>query len=223
MTTVFLKEKKCFVCGTGSRYPETSSAMSFSGPRDLDSRPAEMQRSSVYLWVQRCLSCGYCAPDISVGGDGLKAQVTAEAYVKQLNDPHFPETANSYLCQAMILEEKQDFASAGWALLFAAWVSDDGGKKESSRECRKRAISYFERARQRHQAFAPSRGEEVVILVDLFRRSGQFNAASNLCDIELQAGHDQHILDVLLYEKELIGAVDIRKHTVREAVDAQEK
>ena len=34
-------------------------------PPDLDTRPEDLMRSSIDLWIQTCPHCGYCAPDIS--------------------------------------------------------------------------------------------------------------------------------------------------------------
>ena len=67
MTTVFLTEKKCFACGKKDQYPVTNFSMDNVGMRDLDGRPSFIRRSSVYLWIQRCIPCGYCAMEITEG------------------------------------------------------------------------------------------------------------------------------------------------------------
>jgi len=59
MTTMYEQNVDCFFCGTSSQHGSISSSNTL-GSSDLDTRPAEMKRSTICYWVQRCPSCGYC-------------------------------------------------------------------------------------------------------------------------------------------------------------------
>lgn len=145
MPTVFMMVKPCYVCATQGRCPDIGAPGSFHGPRDMDTRPSVSQRSAIYMWVQRCQSCGYCGVDISQGEPVAKEMVQTDLYRRQLNDSAFSETANSFLCRSMILDNLGDWVEAGWACVYAAWVCDDSGFEESGATCRRRATAFSRR------------------------------------------------------------------------------
>ena len=217
MTTVFLQEKHCYVCGAGSRYPEIGSGFSNAGTKDLDTRPSQVQRSSVYMWIQRCLSCGYCAPDISRGSEGIGEMVYSDEYRRQLIDRAYPETANSYLCRSMIMEKAGETADAGRAILFAAWVCDDNGYKEKARECRRRAAAIIEKVGKRGERCTHDKETDAVLMVDLLRRAGDFDRAAQLCKEELSKEHTEETVALLEFEEDLIEDRDASCHATSEA------
>jgi len=55
----------CVACGTESKQTILWSSNTLGGLPDLDGRPRAMLRDTMYLWVQRCPGCGYCAMDLS--------------------------------------------------------------------------------------------------------------------------------------------------------------
>ena len=217
MTTVFLTEKQCFVCESKNRYPVVDLTLSIVGPRDLDGRPAHIQRSSVYLWVQRCIVCGYCAPEITEGQAEDRERVKKPEYVTQLSDPRYPDTANAFLCHSMLMKEGGLFADAGWAAVFAAWICDDNGYHESAVVCRGLAIELFKEGKACGQDFGETPDVEQVYLIDLHRRRGEFEAAAAICDAEFEKEHTEAILDKLYFERELIEKRDIACHNDTEA------
>lgn len=220
MTTVYLSDKKCFICNEESKYPMGNLSLGNVSARDLDGRPTNILRSSVYLWIQRCPGCGYCAPEIAEGDDIDKEIVASDAYTAQLENIAFPETANSFLCHSLVMENKKYFADAGWASVFAAWICDDNNFSESASYCREKALNLFEAARENEQDFADTTDRESLYFIDLHRRRADFDQASKLCDTELEKEHDDHIFDLLYFERELIDKKDSTIHTVAEAEDA---
>lgn len=219
MTTVFLTEKQCYVCGSKSQYPLVDLNLSIIGPRDLDGRPALIHRSSVYLWVQRCFTCGYSAPEISQGTPEEVSIIETPQYQAQLTNSDYPETANSFLCHAMIMEHSRLFADSGWATVFAAWICDDNGYVDSAIKCRKKAIEQFSLATQHHQGFGESPAEEKIYLIDLYRRAGDFGKAGQICDCELQNSYPERIIDLLYLERKLIDSKDGACHNDDELDD----
>lgn len=216
MTTVFISDKNCFICGASSKYPMGNGAMGNIALRDLDGRPTHILRSSVYLWIQRCPSCGYCAPEIAQGEHHDAAILEREEYKLQLVSQEFPETANSFLCHAIVMRASAQFADAAWASVFAAWVCDDNDFPESAVKCRLYAIDYFLQTRAQGETFADSVAQENIYLIDLYRRCRNFTEAQQLCDAELDKNHPDEIIDMLYLEKSLIEKQDAGVHSTSE-------
>lgn len=69
-TTIMEVSSKCYVCGKTLKYKTWMSTNQFGSP-DLDTRAPEMARSTMFMWVKCCPSCGYCASDVSEGPLGV--------------------------------------------------------------------------------------------------------------------------------------------------------
>ena len=218
MTTLFKETETCLVCGQSHDYVGIGSTNRFGSP-DLDTRPPEMMRSTMPYWIRCCPSCGYCAPRVSEGPELVKSVVRAERYVRQRDDPAFPELANSFLCWAIVQEELGDLAGAGWAALRAAWACDDQGTPEAARQCRLRAVELFRQARAKGASFMEGRGDEQALLADLLRRSGQFEQVEAICQEGLQANPSKTIRDMLTFQKALALRKDDKRHRIEEAVE----
>ena len=124
MTTMFLVDRICAVCGAISQHGEIGSTNTM-GPPDLDLRPAPMARWTLAEQVQRCPECGYCAGDISVATESACTVVANEAYQAELVCEDYPELTRRYLCASLILSVQGDDAGAGRAALMGAWAADD--------------------------------------------------------------------------------------------------
>ena len=217
MTTLNEEKKECTICGTSSIHMEIISTKAL-GSSDLDARPPEPERSSIDYWIQRCPACGYCAPDISKGDKEISNIILSDPYKKQLKNPEFPDLANSFLCWALILEEESQFKIAGWTVVKAVWACDDAGNNDAAQACRKRAVSLLHKAREKGQWFADHAGTEEALIVDLLRRSGQFELALSMCDERLEKEPEKFIHDVLVYQKNLIEKADVDRHTTSEII-----
>ena len=196
MTDIFPNEKKCALCRKRSKYIEMLSTSS-SFPPDLDMRPAEDERSSIDMWIQTCPLCGYCAPDISELIEKSSEVVSSDSYKQQLYNTEFPKLANAFLSHSMIQENIEDYAAAGLACIYAAWVCDDENADVNAQKCRKKAIALLQKAMQNGQRFAEESGEEEAIIVDLLRRSGQFKLAFKMCNDILEKDPKDTIADIL--------------------------
>ncbi len=139
MTTIRQELVTCALCGEQTSVTQLSSTSSFGSP-DLDLRPAELARSSIFAWVQRCASCGYCAPNIEEESSYKQEIVESAAYRALLADADFPELARSFLCSSMIFEEFEEEAFAARNAIEAAWVCDDENAHEAAVRCRLRAV-----------------------------------------------------------------------------------
>ncbi len=221
MTTIRAEEIRCAVCGTVHQYTVLSSTNAM-GSWDIDGRPPEMMRSTISLWVQRCPSCGYCAPDVSAAPDGVFEVIESEEYQRQLVDPGLPTLANTFLCLSMIEEHLGHYADAAQASLRAAWACDDAHHEEGARRCRLRAAELLQRALD-HGWCADRAGVEEALLADIMRRAGEFESALSVCEAGMAKDLDEVMRGVLQYEKVLIARHDTACHTVDEALDWYKK
>ena len=217
MTTIYEEKKRCGVCGSENKYTGIGSTNTFGSP-DLDTRPPEMQRSTIYAWIQRCPDCGYCNSDVSKSRSDEPVIVKGADYQSQLNDPAYPALANSFLCKAISDRAAGNFADTTWDLIRAAWVCDDSGHAEQAKTCRQMAADMLELSQAHKQKVAGEDRAQTAILVDLLRRGGQPERAQRM--LAKQAGEaTQDVIErVLGFQGLLLERRDFSRHTIAEAV-----
>ncbi|WP_292518823.1 hypothetical protein [Methanoculleus sp.] len=216
MTHLRYLNTTCAVCGESCRFtiPEAASSV---GSRDLDTRPAEPLRSTIYAWVKRCPSCGYCAPDPGKARRGAADVVKLPRYRWQLDSRKFPRIANTFLCWSIIQEELGIPAQAAWASLHAAWICDDEGDDVPARICRTRAADLLRRAWEQGERLTSQPGGDEALLVDLLRRAGRLREARAVVVEGLEQNPQSLIADIMRLQDRLIAARDRGVHTVAEA------
>ena len=217
MTTLYEWKIRCSVCGTEAEQTETGSTNAFGSP-DLDTRPPEMQRSTIDTWVQHCSGCGTCADDLSKVDPSAGAVVKTPDYKAQLRDAEFPELANSFICKSIIDEYGGEFASATWALIHAAWACDDAKSTPQAVACRRRAAIMLRKAEASGQEVAEQPGVSSAILVDLLRRADALDEAAEVIEKTRGSLSEDVLKQVVQYQKELIEAGDLGCHTIEEAL-----
>ncbi|MDD2473580.1 MULTISPECIES: hypothetical protein [unclassified Methanoculleus] len=216
MTHLRYLNTTCAVCGETCRFTIPEAAANV-GSRDLDTRPAEPLRSTIYAWVKRCPSCGYCAPDPGKAPEGAADVVKLPRYRVQLDSRRFPEIANTFLCWSIIQEELGAPARAAWASLHAAWTCDDEGEDVPARICRRRAADLLQRAWERGERLAHQEGADEALLTDLLRRSGRLREARAVAKEVLLRNPEPVIADIMRFQVQLSTASDRNAHTVAEA------
>lgn len=216
MTTIREVREACLVCGTEGTWPTLGSSNTLAAP-DLDTRPAEMLRSTMGLWVRRCPGCGYCAPSLANGPADAARTVRSEPYARQWADATLPELARKFQCWSMVLEAAGEFAGAGWSSVHSAWACDDASRPPGARGSRLRAVDLFGWARSAGQTFAPQTGAEEALLADLLRRAGDVEQAAEFCRAGLAREPEPLLRSILELELRLIAEGDRGRHTVAEA------
>ena len=78
----------CTLCNKENEFTEIMSSNEFGSP-DLDTRPPEMMRSTIFTWVQQCSRCGYCASNISINRPKAQDVIIGQEYKNQLKDQKF--------------------------------------------------------------------------------------------------------------------------------------
>lgn len=124
MTTFASQSVACGKCGHVFNHPTLASTYTFGSP-DLDTRPPELQRSTMHAWIQRCPFCGYCSRDVAEFDHRLRPVLESTEYRSQLTDAVYPELTSIFICAGMLAEAAGRQADAGWAYLHAAWTLDD--------------------------------------------------------------------------------------------------
>jgi len=217
MTTLDRTKIRCSVCGTEVEQTVIRSSNAF-GSADLDTRPPQMQRSTIRAWVQRCSGCGACAGDLA-NVDVCAGDVVKRAdYSARLRNAEFPELANSFICQSMIDEHGGRFASATWALIYGAWACDDAKATSQAMTCRRWAATMLRNAEASGQEVAEQPGASTTILVDLLRRADLLDEAAEVIEKAGEFLSEDVLAQVVRYEKALIEARDLNCHTVAEAL-----
>ena len=220
MTTIHETEKKCFICDKTNKYPVLGSTNRFGSP-DLDTRPPEMMRSTMSLWIQCCPSCGYCAPDISSGPQIASQVIQSAAYLNQKIDATYPELATKFLCWSIIQEAAGEHSDAGWAAVRAAWACDDANASSRAKVSRQRAIDLFKQAHLKETNFVIGAGAEEAILADLLRRSGNFEAVAEICKQGLEKNPEDLVKKILLFEQHLSKQKNEKCYTIEEMVKSE--
>ena len=220
MTTVTFNQQVCKVCGTRSAQVEMGMRRLWK-PYELDGRPSDSYRSSLYMMMQRCISCGYCGQDIAEAGETAKASIESERYKIQLADRSWPDTAIAFMCASFIAEDSGDLADAGNWAKFASWICDDDRTHgEQSLVARKRAIAMFLAARDKSQHFGSGKVAELLLLIDMFRRCGIFDEVEKLAREAQELSTDETERALIQFQLDLIEDGDFGRHTIAEAMES---
>ena len=211
MSTFRKIEYTCSVCGEKTGFNVLMSTNSFGSP-DLDLRPPEMQRSTMWLWVQKCPHCNYVNTNISEETYLDKEYFSSFEYLscESLNMPN--ELADKFYKLYMIKRESGNYDAAYSALLRCAWVCDDCGKKELSCLMRKKMVEIYDKLSRR-----VTRNESSVAqFADVLRRCGMFDAViEKFANYE---GKDEVVGKVIKFQVELAKNKDDKVYTVRDAL-----
>jgi hypothetical protein len=221
MTMIIGHDVRCVCCGQTSKVRIVCSTHAFGSP-DLDTRPPEENRSTIWANVYRCPGCGYCASDLSEGSGDLNSIVQSQDYRAHLENESWPAKANEFLCQALIAKHMDRLVDAASATLFAAWICDDSpSHREQAIACRQSALSLLLEAEQAGDEAFDNSETIRAMRVDLLRRSEDFSEARVAVDAMIAAVDS--FRSILLFQKHLIETRDTAAHLVSEAFDFVKK
>jgi hypothetical protein len=214
MTLPYYDNVICAVCGAKTSVSGLLSTNAM-GPSDLDTRPPEMERSTMEYWVQCCSKCGYCADDLSDGKKNSSRLIDTPEYHLTLNEENYPALANHFRCLSLINEADGEYEKAAWASLHGAWVCDDADLMEQSYTCRINAIRFFKEADNQYES-SDQEGIVGMVLIDLLRRVGKFEEASREIIKRQRQIDDPALLRILIYQATLVGRHDRSCHVIPE-------
>ena len=215
-TTLGDEKVKCSVCGAKSLQTVINSTNSMGRP-DFDLRPPEMKRSTMPYWIQRCPKCGYCNYSIDEKIDGSKKNIRTQEYLAELNDSGRTTLANSFAAAALLHELAGNYSKDADYLLCAAWDLDDADKKDEAMNARRRVLMLMEKADKSVVSEEKDVFETILVMADLYRRTGQFEKAAELADRHIKTLKDENTLKIMEFERELISKKDTNAHNLSEA------
>ena len=214
MTLFLSHDLACGRCGKASSQTLLARPVP-RGPPDLDDRPAEPARSTLFAWLQCCPYCDYCAPDLSQSPRHVAA-LNSAAYQAALDRPDFPEIARRFLAYAVSCSPVSPL-DAATAFLHTAWVCDDHQREREAAVARQLSASWFLKCKP-FPADKEGLGHAAV-LVDVLRRCGRFEEAARECEALLFAPElPDELRERFLFEQRLIHRQDWRCHRVKESV-----
>ena len=208
MTTIGEVERTCALCGKTSEQMTLGSTNAMGAP-DLDLRPSEMQRSTMYLWIEHCVHCGYTNERIDLAVAGVEAVLPEDGKLEQAFS-----LKDQFLTASRVGDLAGDKAQAADYALCAAWVADDNEEIDAAVYCRRRALAYFEAAIDTPDADPDQRLHTRVRMVDLLRRCSDWEAASQLAQEILAEGAEGVIGDVVRFQLKLCKQSDANCYTV---------
>jgi len=221
---------KCAKCGTESSFRRPSIETDLSW-HYLDARPQDdIFNDFEELLLRQCPSCKYFGEDIAQDVNNLNEIVNKFNYKEQINNKLFPNKANLFLCNSLTHENKYKFEKAAFSALFAAWICDSQSLLIQAKNCRLRAI---EMLNMENAMIYKSKDEmlesileyifherpiyKALILIDLYRRTEQFEKSLALCDSYLRFQTELNNEIILNYQKYLNENQDIGCYTFDDA------
>ena len=195
MSTIYDREFVCSVCGSAKEYLVIGSTNTM-GSSDLDTRPAEMQRSTMQHWVQVCPNCGYAASAVSEPLACEREFLESDEYkLFPLSEPNSRLT-KAFIWAARIDENSQKYASAFWDYLHAAWSADDDNDQYWSKQARLFALTQYDKLGK-----ADRTDNLILIRADLLRKTEQFDRLlSEYKGVRFKAGknNEDNILNKII-------------------------
>jgi hypothetical protein len=190
----------CGVCGAAAQAPFRPPAPELAP--DLDMRPGEPTRSTMDEWLRICSGCGAAAPDLAALRRDAAEIVRSPAYRAM---DALPEPARPFVRWAMLCPPNERHE----ALLQAAWVADDIPDEAAARDLRRQAADAWG---------DPADIESALRLVDVLRRSGDFDRAGQLA-ADLQTNPmDENSARILAFQRARLASGDSGRHLLSSAL-----
>ena len=216
MTTFVEKEAVCGACGETVEVTLMGSTNRFGYP-DLDLRPPEMMRSTMWMWLKECTNCGYCAEDIGEIEPEEKAIVLGDSFIKlRQSIGDLDDMARRFRAAAFIAAERGFHASAFQHTLHEAWAHDDCQDTVRASAARLNAVDLMNQVHREGTKLFDDGGADAAIAADLLRRGSKFERSSEVCRKALDEACADHAQQVLEFELELCAAHDVGCHTMEE-------
>ena len=216
MTTFRSEKVNCAVCGAENEHRVMTSTSSFGGP-DLDFRPPMVKRDALWMKVTACSECGFAAQDLSVSEESAVELIRSDDYQRILKPQGKATLSGAFAAAAYLAAQGEQFAEAGWLYVYAAWASDDQQADSEAIAFRESAIEQFGLAKLNEQQFCGDAKAEILMLIDLNRRSRHFYDAQRHCHDLRQHDNSETVQRLAEYHESLIASKDDQCHAMSES------
>lgn len=204
MAKIITEKFKCALCGKESEQNVLASS-THTDAQDLDTRPYGSARHLLKYGVQECPHCGFVNDYIDENPNNVKI------FDCTINDLCPSKLASSYFKYARAYERLDNWVEAGHMYLRAAWSFDDEENKEWASKARGESARCFKIYVENTED-----GEVAMILVDVYRRCNNFEAALNLISQIGDTGFEDYN-SILKFQKFLCKQQDDSSHLMSEA------
>jgi len=188
----------CGVCGAAA--PEPFRRPPAETAPDLDLRPGQPARGTLMHWVRTCRSCRAAAPDVSALAAAQAEIVRGTEYAALRAEPL---TLRPFLRWAMLSPDP----AAAWR--WAAWAADDAAETARAVVYRRRAAAAFR---------DPGDAGDALLLADVRRRAGDFDAARAACDDADALGPDPDARSLIAFQRARVEAGDAAAYSIASAL-----
>lgn len=177
MSTIFIRKKKCAVCGAENEIQVWGSTF-VCGFYDLDFRPPEHERSLLYLKVEECSKCGFVGFNIESNehADIYKKIADSYSYV-ECDGINFASRYSENFYKMFIINKHLSMPEISSFIMLrnAAWSCDDSKDYENAKICRIKALKYIEDLLIKN----PKDESLILIKIDFLRRSEKYDELIN--------------------------------------------
>lgn len=213
MTLPMTVTSTCSICGTVSKQTRLAST-NIIGSSDLDLRPPEMKRSTMWAWLEECPKCGYVAKTLSTPCPLPREFLQSDAY-KTCDGIRFRSqlAPRFYRCH-MIQLRTGSVENAMRRALEAAWLCDDARDTDNAILCRDLAAESMQTLRRE----SPEDETLAVRQLDILRRAGRFDdVLAAHAEIDLQQLPELH-QKLVAFEVAKAKLHDAGRYTVADAL-----
>lgn len=205
----------CIMCKNSIEVFDTMTSVTIS-QTDLDSRPKGLARNYEKNFVRICPNCGYASfnlsKDITMEHNEI---IESEEYKEVLNNEDLIVDAKKFYLVGIILKHNNDHQRAATSFLRASWFFSDALNKEWTKKSQLEAINELEKS-----DFTYTNEYDLSILVDLYRRIGEFDKAKKtILTFKLESCTNLTIVKILKLQLELCDKKDTQVHSTYELED----
>lgn len=191
MSTYTKQKATCAICGSTNEYNVLMSTNTFGGSMDLDTRPPEMQRSTMHTWIHECPNCGYVSKSVSDETTITSEYLKSEEYTSCNGLKIKSDLAKKFYRYYLISLKDDSPKDAFYAALRAAWASDDEKDTEAADIFRSYCLELLPVINSNSENHTL-----VVVKADLLRRTGRFEEViSEYKDMKFEDGLLQKIVE----------------------------
>lgn len=183
MTTMMHVECKCVLCGTTNECEVVTSTNNFGG-MDTEFRSYAVGWDTLDVCMQTCSNCGYTAYELDkeIKDVPLVKKIVEEFFAtEKCEKKRFPAYKKYELAARIFIATRARNEKVAETLLRAAWLADDDQNFSLAQTYRKQAAELFVKAIP-FERDASRKAERLFRLAEIYRRSGQFQAATDTLD-----------------------------------------
>ena len=210
-----MRDYKCSVCGHVSKFRIIMSTSAF-GSSDLDLRPPELQRGTIYHAIQECPNCKYTNYNISQPAPaGINEIIKSDEYISCNNINFQAEKAKQFFRHYLISVKTAQTERAFSDLLSAAWICDDYNDTENAKKCRELAIPLASELAINNENIS-------LMKADILRRAGKFeDLISEYSSVQYKGENADVMNHILRFQIKKAQENDTKCYTIANAMEGK--